>query len=76
MKMTMQKEDVIGLSGALGWGLFAEDESQKLLRFTRDGSRIDVWYSKMTVGVLKKGETPKYHRNVNEVEFEDILSES
>lgn len=59
-----------------GWELFAEKEQQKMIRLVRDGVRMDVWYTKMTVAVLPRRGAPTYHRYVTEGKLDTLLSES
>lgn len=40
-----------------------------LLRYIRDGVKIDVWYSKMTVGIYE-GDSQKY---IKKVSMEDLV---
>ena len=63
---------------AYGWKEIDHQEKNRMVSFRRDGTRINVYYSKMTVGTcLKhptKGFTQLFRRNVTEKMLEKIFN--
>lgn len=74
--MAVEKEVAIHMGQDQGWELLAEDDKQKLVRLVRDNTRIDIWYSRMTVGILKRGQKPVFHRHVTEEKLDEILDKN
>ena len=60
------------------WPEIDHQENIYMLSFKRAETRINVYYSTMTVGTClnhpKKGKTQMYRRNVNEAELRKILA--
>lgn len=74
----MNQEKIIKLATQQGWKLRSHTDPWVLI-FDQGGSQINVWYTKMTVGVFvrvkgwtdyKKG---VYHRSVNEKSLKNIF---
>lgn len=60
---------ILRLANHFKWNMVAKDTYGKLVSFKRDGERLNVYYSKMTVGTCvnhpTKGKTQLFRRNVN-----------
>jgi hypothetical protein len=70
MKDWSQRIEQIQLLGKVyGWVQIQHDENSNMLGFTRKGKRVNVWYSKMTVGTSLdhpfKGKTQLFRQNVS-----------
>lgn len=50
-----------------------EDPNTYLTRFKRDGYIVDVWRSKMTVGIYE-GEVKRYLKNVSDEDLVEIFA--
>jgi hypothetical protein len=73
----MNKEHLKCLADDTDWDVLQEDDEHQRIRFVRDGVMIDIWYSKMTVGVYpprKSLRTPKYYRRVSERQLDELLN--
>lgn len=80
MKEASIQNRIKDLAKDFGYELVFEKPANCLIRIQRDGVRIDVWYSKMTVGIQQlnhEGYFAKfdweYLRDVSEETFVDIL---
>lgn len=65
----MDKKDIIDMAAKHGWDLFKESIPTYELTFVKQGMKITVWYSKMTVGTCidhpKKGKTQLFRKLVS-----------
>lgn len=75
MKMAVDRDQALHMGIDQGYRLLAEDEGQRLIRLIRNDTRIDIWYSKMTVGIMKFGQKTKYHKHVTEEKLDTLLGE-
>ncbi len=62
---------------AYGYERYEHQEQNKMISFFKDGVRINVYYTTMTVGTCLKhpsqGKTQLFRRNVSDHELEEIL---
>ena len=65
------------LAAIYGWEEIDHQPKQLMVSFRRDGVRVNVYYSKMTVGTClkhpKRGFTQLFRRNVSREMLEEIL---
>lgn len=77
MQRAAIENSVIDLAKQLGFVLHFHKPQNCLLRFRRDYYTVDVWYSKMTVGISEHYEGRKhdrYHFKVSESDLTEILA--
>ena len=71
-------EKIIELARAFGYRLAEHQKSQSKLRFMKGADIVDVWYSKMTVGVVtqdpKKGRVNNFVKRVTFKKLEEIFA--
>lgn len=68
------QNNIIALAKQFSFGLLEEKLQQRMLRFERDGQLIDVWYTKMSVGVINLGGTNFFAKNVCEEDLVEIFA--
>ena len=64
----------ICLAEQFDFKLLHHDNKYKFFRFQRDEFRIDLWYTKMTVGIYREHEKAFFHHDVTEEGFVELLS--
>lgn len=79
MKDWSQRIEQIQLLGKVyGWVQIQHDLNSEMLGFTRKGKRINVWYTKMTVGTALehpfKGKTQLFRKNVSMRQMEFLFN--
>ena len=75
---TMEKEQIEKIkchASDLGWELFTHDENQKKLRFVRGNTVVDIWYTRMTVAIIKNGRQ-HFHKHVTDGHLDKLLDEN
>lgn len=77
-ELSLIQERIIRMAGLNGWGLFDFQAKNKMLSFKKNDDRINVWYSKMTIGTClmhpKKGKTQLFRKNVSLELLEKIFT--
>ena len=67
------RAEIVKLAEQFSFRLIFEDHNTYLTRFIRDGIKIDVWRSKMTVGIYE-GDSQKYIKNVSKEDLVEIFA--
>lgn len=52
---------IVKLAKKCGWNCIMRKPENALLRFKKDGTAIDVWWTKMTVGLMPDDEEKTYY---------------
>ncbi len=60
-----KQEQIESIAKEFGYTLVFRKPENCLLRFERDGLRIDVWWTTLTVGVMEPGKEAWYHRRLS-----------
>lgn len=73
----MEKNNIINLGKKHGWEFIADQPENFMISFFKNGTRINVWYTKMTVSTAlnhpTKGKTQLYRKHVTPSILEEIF---
>lgn len=73
----MTKGDIINMAKRHGWELIADQPDNVMVSFFKNGARINVWYTKMTVATVVnhplKGRNQLYRKHVSDKMMEQIF---
>lgn len=65
----MERNEIVEMAKNNGWELFAEQTNIQMLSFVKEGMRVNVYHSRMTVGTCithpKKGKTQLFRKLVS-----------
>lgn len=68
-----RRAELIKMAAQQSFKLVFEDPNTYLTRFERDGTIVDVWRSKMTVGIYED-EAKRYLKNVSDEDLVEIFA--
>ncbi len=73
----MNKESIIKLALENDWEFIADQPENYMISFYRNGTRINVWYTKMTVATClnhpTKGKTQLFRKHVTQELMKEIF---
>lgn len=72
--MDRKKQQIIDLAHEFHFELLFHKPENFLLRFARDGKRVDVWYSRMTIGIMEPHLAARFKYDVTEAELVEIFA--
>lgn len=65
--------DIAILADASGWDFIIHDDNGKMISFSKDKKRINVYYTTMTIGVCIPKSPQKYYRKVTIENLEKLF---
>lgn len=68
-----RRAELIKMAEQFSFTLVFEDPNTYLTRFKRDGYIVDVWRSKMTIGIYED-EVKRYLKNVSDEDLVEIFA--
>jgi hypothetical protein len=73
----MEKSEIIKLAKQHNWEIIADQPDNVMVSFFKNGARINVWYTKMTVATVVnhplKGRNQLYRKHVSNKLMEQIF---
>ncbi len=73
----MDKNYILKLAKDNGWEFIADQPENYMVSFYKNGTRINVWYTKMTVATClnhpTKGKTQLFRKHVNQALMNEIF---
>ena len=79
MRETFTKEhkrtidDVSIIADSYGWDFMVHDKKGKMLSFKKEGKRINVYYTTLTIGVCVPGNQQTFHRKMSLEQLEKLF---